>query len=127
MSNRAGNLSLGVPRHLPAGEPAGDWVHQAACVGLAPDLFHPTRGEHAGHAQAVCASCPVRNECLNWALRTGQEFGIWGGLSEQARKRIRMAERTCPRCGSLFRPRRRDQRWCSAVCRDQGRTEGARR
>ncbi len=51
--------------------------------------FFPQRGEDARPAKAVCAACPVRTDCLDQALSTGEKHGIWGGLSERERRRIR--------------------------------------
>ena len=130
--NVAGNRSLGQPKiHVRA--PMGDWVNQAACAGLDPDLFHPTRGEPTDAAKTICEACPVRAECLDYALRTNQQFGIWGGLTEQARGRLRLTdpelitlELECPCCGDTFRARRAGQRFCSADCRNYHRTAWSR-
>ncbi|MFJ9038640.1 WhiB family transcriptional regulator [Streptomyces sp. NPDC102406] len=67
-----------------------EWLDGAACVGEDPELFFPVG--HSGpalqdvhEAKAVCERCPVRNACLEWALRTGQTTGVWGGTSEHER------------------------------------------
>jgi WhiB family transcriptional regulator, redox-sensing transcriptional regulator len=65
------------------------WTAQAACLGCDPDLFFPSRGESCVEAKAVCRVCPVRVECLEFALATGEAHGIWGGASERERRRIR--------------------------------------
>ncbi len=65
------------------------WQDEANCLGLDPDLFFPERGESTDEAKAVCASCTVREQCLKYALDTGQKHGIWGGTSERERRRIR--------------------------------------
>lgn len=70
-----------------------DWHLDAACRGMNPDLFFPERGGSARRAKAVCASCPVQADCLEWALDIGARFGIWGGLSEKARRRVRADRR----------------------------------
>lgn len=59
------------------------WVENAACRKEDTALFFPTRGETAklNKAKAICASCPVQEDCLSYALRTEQEIGIWGGKS----------------------------------------------
>ncbi len=64
-----------------------DWVHHARCRDEDPELFFPvgTTGPAAVQmeaAKAVCVRCHVRPECLEWAMDTGQEAGVWGGLSE---------------------------------------------
>lgn len=65
------------------------WSDQAACRGVPdPDLFFPAKGESTAEAKAVCAGCPVRAECLDYALRWRIDHGIWGGLSTRERQRI---------------------------------------
>src|SRR3954454_5744361 len=65
------------------------WQGQANCLGVDPDLFFPERGASTREAKSVCRGCVVREECLEYALVTGEKFGIWGGLSERERRRIR--------------------------------------
>jgi WhiB family redox-sensing transcriptional regulator len=67
------------------------WFELARCRGVDPNLFFPERGESLAAAKAVCAECPVRAECLGWALTEGEKFGVWGGQSEKERGRIRRA------------------------------------
>jgi WhiB family transcriptional regulator, redox-sensing transcriptional regulator len=74
--------------------PWQDWRHRADCHDLDPELFFPVGiGESALRqtraAKTVCAACPVHVECLRWALASGQEFGVWGGLSEVERRSLR--------------------------------------
>ena len=69
------------------------WRDHANCRGLDPDLFYPERGASTREAKAVCQGCVVREECLEFALRRGEKFGIWGGTSERERRRIRKARR----------------------------------
>jgi len=69
-----------------------DWRHEAACLEHDPDLFFPSGAtgpawQELERAKAVCRGCPVRMPCLQWALATGQESGVWGGLSEHERRR----------------------------------------
>lgn len=66
-----------------------DWSDRAECAGVDPDLFFPERGASLAAARQVCAVCPVRRECLQYALDAGEMHGIWGGLSEKERRRIR--------------------------------------
>lgn len=68
-----------------------DWRDDSACRQEPPEMFFPigTTGRalvQTLHAKAVCRRCPVREECLEWALRNGQYTGVWGGLSEQERR-----------------------------------------
>lgn len=65
------------------------WQEQANCLGVDPDLFFPERGASTREAKAVCAGCEVRVDCLEYALANGEKFGIWGGLSERERRRLR--------------------------------------
>lgn len=65
------------------------WRQLAACRGLDPDIFFPTRGESPQSAKAICACCPVRLPCLQDALAHPERLGIWGGLSEHERRRYR--------------------------------------
>lgn len=69
----------------------GDWVQHGLCRGMDTAIFFPTRGEPLDEARAVCAQCPVRAECLDYALTTFQKHGVWGGLSERERRARRMA------------------------------------
>ena len=66
-----------------------DWRQSAACRDTDPDLFFPERGASTKEAKAVCRGCEVRAECLEYALSHGEKFGIWGGLSERERRRVR--------------------------------------
>src|SRR3954469_22608065 len=65
------------------------WQDQANCLGVDPDLFFPERGASTREAKEVCRGCVVRAECLEYALSNGEKFGIWGGMSERERRRIR--------------------------------------
>lgn len=57
-----------------------------------PDLFYPERGEEVATAKAVCATCPVRAECLAAGLY--EKYGIWGGTSERERRKLRRTATT---------------------------------
>lgn len=80
------------------GRPA--WMADGNCVGLDPERFFPGRGASTRPARAVCHGCPVREECLEFAMATGEKEGVWGGRSERERRRLRtkrpMAPRRCP-------------------------------
>ena len=65
------------------------WQEYANCLGVDPDLFFPERGASTREAKEVCRGCVVRDECLEYALTNGEKFGIWGGMSERERRRIR--------------------------------------
>ena len=71
-----------------------DWRHQAACRTEDPELFFPTGTTgpavmQAEEAKQVCRRCDVREKCLDWALTSGQDFGVWGGMSEDARRALK--------------------------------------
>jgi WhiB family redox-sensing transcriptional regulator len=67
-----------------------DWRRLAACRGTdRPDLFFPMRPAGVRKAKAVCARCPVKDQCLQWAMDSRQNFGVWGGKSEKERLRLR--------------------------------------
>lgn len=74
-----------------------DWMRYAECAGLdrrvRDAMFFPTRGESTVAAKAVCYSCPVRVECLDYAIANGEHHGIWGGCSERERRAIARSRR----------------------------------
>ena len=74
-----------------ANGPERSWQRQANCMGVDPDLFFPERGASTREAKEVCRGCVVREDCLEFALTNGEKFGIWGGMSERERRRIRRA------------------------------------
>lgn len=59
------------------------------CAGAGPKVFFPGPGHGYEPARRLCAECPVLDECLSWALETGQEFGMWGGATPEERERMR--------------------------------------
>ena len=65
------------------------WQEFSNCLGVDPDLFFPERGASTREAKEVCRGCVVREDCLEFALQNGEKFGIWGGMSERERRRIR--------------------------------------
>ena len=65
------------------------WMVHAACTGADPDLFFGEAGSPSKEAKEVCRGCEVRIDCLEYALQNGEKFGIWGGMSERERRRIR--------------------------------------
>ncbi len=68
--------------------PPDHWQERAACYGLDPEVFFPTTEEEAGLALSYCAVCEVREVCLAWAVRNGERYGVWGGTTEQHRRRL---------------------------------------
>jgi WhiB family redox-sensing transcriptional regulator len=68
---------------------AARWRELAACRGVDLDLFFPERGESAESARRVCARCPVRQPCLDYAITNRIVHGVWGGLTERERRALR--------------------------------------
>jgi len=69
--------------------PLAAWRDQAACRGAELELFFPGRGESAEPARQICARCPVRRPCLDYAIGHGITYGIWGGLADRDRRALR--------------------------------------
>jgi WhiB family transcriptional regulator, redox-sensing transcriptional regulator len=74
---------------------SGEWRDRARCRDKDPEFFFPigTTGPAAlqvAEAKAFCGPCPVRSECLTWALETGQAVGVWGGTSEEERRALKV-------------------------------------
>ena len=79
---------------LPEIAPPDAWRLRASCRSVDPDLFFPvgTTGlavEQIDAAKAVCQACPVNTTCLEYALTTNQDSGVWGGTSEEERRSLR--------------------------------------
>ncbi|MEJ2579677.1 MAG: WhiB family transcriptional regulator, partial [Kineosporiaceae bacterium] len=66
-----------------------EWQERALCAQTDPEAFFPEKGGSTREAKRVCLSCEVRVECLDYALANDERFGIWGGLSERERRRIK--------------------------------------
>jgi WhiB family redox-sensing transcriptional regulator len=72
----------------------GDFRHRAACRDVDPELFFPSGLGPLGQAQVrraqtVCHRCEVTEQCLDWAMETGQQDGVWGGMDPEARRVLR--------------------------------------
>lgn len=65
-----------------------DWREDALCPEVDPEIFHPKQGESIGPAREVCMACPVRRECAEYAI-PNEPWGVWGGLSQRERQRLR--------------------------------------
>ena len=72
----------------------GHWRDDALCAQLDPEAFFPEKGGSTREAKRACRACPVRTECLDYALATDPRFGVWGGLSERERRRAASDGRT---------------------------------
>lgn len=66
-----------------------EWMVDARCLDADPEAFFPEKGGSTREAKRICADCPVTGECLEYALANDERFGIWGGLSERERRRVR--------------------------------------
>lgn len=64
------------------------WRQSAACRGVDPEIFYPASEEEAEVAKTVCAACPVREACLEFALASRERDGVWGGATERDRRRL---------------------------------------
>lgn len=72
------------------GEPdEQEWQELALCAQTDPEAFFPEKGGSTREAKRICAGCEVRSECLEYALAHDERFGIWGGLSERERRRLK--------------------------------------
>ena len=65
------------------------WQADALCAQTDPEAFFPEKGGSTREAKKICEQCEVRAECLEYALKHDERFGIWGGLSERERRRLR--------------------------------------
>lgn len=66
-----------------------DWQEQALCAQTDPEAFFPEKGGSTREAKRICQACGVRDECLEYALAHDERFGIWGGLSERERRKLK--------------------------------------
>ena len=65
------------------------WQERALCAQTDPEAFFPEKGGSTREAKRVCLTCDVRDECLEYALLKDERFGIWGGLSERERRKLK--------------------------------------
>lgn len=70
-------------------ETAMSWQERALCAQTDPEAFFPEKGGSTREAKKVCTGCEVRAECLEYALAHDERFGIWGGLSERERRKLK--------------------------------------
>jgi WhiB family transcriptional regulator, redox-sensing transcriptional regulator len=81
----AGLLGLGAGLE----DDAQSWQERALCAETDPEAFFPEKGGSTREAKKICSGCEVKAECLEYALANDERFGIWGGLSERERRRLR--------------------------------------
>jgi WhiB family transcriptional regulator, redox-sensing transcriptional regulator len=82
---RTGGFDAG----LPGLDEDQGWQERALCAETDPEAFFPEKGGSTREAKKICTGCEVRAECLEYALSNDERFGIWGGLSERERRRLR--------------------------------------
>lgn len=82
--------------------PPEPWMDEAVCASILDDeIWYPPKGGSSRQAKKICSGCPVRAECLAYALTHGEHFGVWGGASERDRYRMSI-KHPCARCGREF-------------------------
>ncbi|NKZ15459.1 WhiB family transcriptional regulator [Mycolicibacterium septicum DSM 44393] len=83
-------LSL-VPEHIDVDPETEDdqWQERALCAQTDPEAFFPEKGGSTREAKRICLGCEVKDACLEYALAHDERFGIWGGLSERERRRLK--------------------------------------
>ncbi|MFF3643431.1 WhiB family transcriptional regulator [Streptomyces sp. NPDC002564] len=85
-------ITVPAPPPAPADAPAPGWEVDALCAQTDPELWFPEIGQSSRAAKQICATCPVRANCLDYALARTHLTGIWGGLSERERWMLRRRE-----------------------------------
>jgi WhiB family redox-sensing transcriptional regulator len=85
----AGHHVVGLVASLTTGDQ--DWQERALCAQTDPDAFFPEKGGSAREAKKVCGRCEVRPECLEHALKRGERYGVWGGMTERERRQLARA------------------------------------
>lgn len=69
------------------------WADRALCADADRDTFFPEKGASSAPAKRICMACPVRAECAEWGVSHVEAYGIWGGLSERERRKVRRERR----------------------------------
>ena len=84
-------VQLGVPgvRKVVDDDNPLSWQTDSLCAQTDPEAFFPEKGGSTRDAKRICTSCEVRTECLEYALENDERFGIWGGLSERERRKLK--------------------------------------
>jgi WhiB family redox-sensing transcriptional regulator len=82
-----GSSSWVIEGELFPGSP--EWQERALCAQTDPEAFFPEKGGSTREAKKICLSCDVRDRCLEYALAHDERFGIWGGLSERERRKLK--------------------------------------
>ena len=113
------------------------WRAKAACRGMDANWFHPVRGGSVDKQRKVCDSCPVKVECLRYALDNNIWIGIYGGTTEKDRRRLKRGlgmmktlTKRCDHCREVFETKDNgpgnQQRYCSRRCSQRASYERRR-
>lgn len=106
-------------------EPAPEWFERSKCRGLG-DLFFPERSNaQVDAARAVCHTCPVEKQCLEYALEKKERFGVWGGTSERERRKLQRQRRAEAERAAKAQAKRGKRQPASVPRRSQGRQRAA--
>lgn len=105
------------------------WQAEAVCATADPEVWHPPAGGSSLPARLICANCPVQAPCLEWALTTGEVYGVLGGYSPRQRMRLKRGENValavrpergelmvCAYCGDEFEPSHGTAKYCGRYC-----------
>ena len=89
--SRRGHARAGCLVNTETGAEEGElsWQERSLCAQTDPEAFFPEKGGSTREAKKVCVGCEVRAECLEYALANDERFGIWGGLSERERRKLK--------------------------------------
>lgn len=98
------------------------WMDQALCAQTDPALFFPDSGVNPNQAKRICAQCPVQTTCLAYALEANLYGGVWGGLTQHERERVRTTK-PCRHCGSPVPRGNQHACFCSEDCATAHRAE----
>lgn len=101
------------------------WMQEGLCAQTDPEMFFPEKGGTTRNAKKVCASCDVVKECLAYAMRGEERFGIWGGLSERERRKLRRQD--VPKSGGATRTKREERVLRQMVAADSTNVDIAER
>lgn len=96
---RAVGISQQVERLLDVDLP--EWYEDARCAQTGPAAFFPNKGQSPREAKKVCRACPVREQCLAYALENGERWGVWGGTTDEERRKLRDKGEGKPRIARL--------------------------
>jgi len=100
------------------------WRRDAACRYEPKETFFPPKGIKSWRAVAICAGCPVQEECLDFALSNHERYGVWAGMGDKDLRDLRDQRRCCPGCGTEFR-NRNSQTYCTPDCGETARRRQA--